>query len=102
MTVHMTQSVIFSIVMQGHVKLYIRVEDYDRLSRDDHVDDIYVDISAHPGNTFSSRQGYSGVRGNSRIDLSFRVQCTSNYYGSNCATHCQSRDNSGGALYLWK
>ena len=83
-------------VMQGRVKLYIRVEDYDRLSRDDHVDDVYVDIATHPSNRFSSRWAYGGVRGNSRIEMNFRVRCTNNYYGGNCATYCRSRDDSLG------
>ena len=89
-------TVMIVYVMQGRVRLYIRVEDYDRLNRDDHVDDVYVDISASPNNVFSSRRAYTGVRGNSRIELNFRLRCTSYYYGSDCTTHCESRDNSLG------
>ena len=75
--------------------LFIEVEDND-LVFDDHVDDVYVTITRNPSSSFSSRQTYTGVHGNSRIELSFRVQCTANFYGSNCATHCVPRDNSQG------
>ena len=78
------------------MRLYIRVEDYDSLNSDDHVDDVYVDISASPSSGFSSRRAYSGVRGNSVIEMNFRVQCISNYYGSDCATFCQGRDDNLG------
>ena len=83
-------------MLQGDVTLYIKVEDYDFFSSDDHVDDVYVPISLVPSSSFSSTTRYNGVNGNSRIELNFRVQCTSNYYGSNCATYCLRRDDSGG------
>ena len=81
--------------VQGTVRLFIEVEDAD-VFFDDHVDDVYVTITRNPNSSFSSRQAYTGVHGNSRIELSFRVQCTANFYGSNCATHCVARDDSGG------
>ena len=76
--------------------LFIEVEDYDSFNADDHVDDIYVSISRTPSSTFSSRAAYNGVHGNSRIELSFRVQCGRNFYGSNCSTYCVARNDSGG------
>ena len=78
------------------MRLFIEVEDYDSFNSDDHVDDIYVTISLTPSSSFTSRTAYNGVHGNSRIELSFRVQCTTNFYGSNCATYCVARDDSGG------
>ena len=81
--------------MQGTVRLFIKVED-DDYNADDHIDDIYVTISRTPSSSFTSRRAYYGVHGNSRIELSFRVQCKTNFYGSNCATYCAARDDSGG------
>ena len=82
--------------MQGTVKLFIEVVDHDSLSSNDHVDDIYVTITLTPSSSFTSRRAYTGIYGNSRIVLSFRVQCMSNYYGSDCATYCVPRDDSEG------
>ena len=84
------------LILQGTVRLLIEVEDYDSFNSDDHVDDVYVTISTNPSSPFSSRRAYDGVHGNSRIELNFRVRCASNYYGSNCATYCLRRDDSGG------
>ena len=81
--------------VQGTVTLFIEVEDNDPFF-DDHVDDVYATITQSPSSSFSSRQTYTGVHGNSRIELSFRIQCTANFYGSNCATHCVPKDDSGG------
>ena len=81
--------------LQGSVKLFVEVNDKD-LIFDDHVDDVYVTISRTPSSVFTSRVTYTGIHGNSRIELSFRVQCDSNFYGSNCATFCVARDDSGG------
>ena len=84
-----------TIFIQGTVRLYIEVEDND-VFFDDHVDDIYVTISLTPNSSFTSRTAYTGVHGKSRIELSFRVQCNSNFYDSNCAIFCMARDDSGG------
>ena len=77
------------------MRLYIEVEDND-VFYDDHVDDIYVTISLTPSSSFTSRTAYSGVHGNSRIELSFRLQCGSNLYGNNCTTFCEARNDSEG------
>ena len=82
--------------MQGSVKLYIKVEDYDPLNSNDHVDDVYITISLMPNSTFTPRQHYVGIYGSSRIELSFRLQCSSNLYGNNCTTYCVARDDSEG------
>ena len=78
------------------MRLFIEVEDYDSFNSDDHVDDIYATISLTPSTSFTSRTAYNGIHGNSRIELSFRVQCKTNFYGSNCATYCVAMDDSGG------
>ena len=76
--------------------MFIEVEDYDSFNSDDHVDDVYATISLSPSSSFTARQAYNGIRGNSRIELSFKVQCKRNFHGSNCATYCVPRDDNGG------
>ena len=55
---------------------------------DDHVDDIYTDISRDPSTEFSSVMPYTGSHGNSMIELSFRVQCAGGHGGRNCDQIC--------------
>ena len=81
---------------QGAVRLYIKVEDYDSYNSNDDVDNVDVTITLMPNSTFTPRQWYTGVYGNSRIELSFRLQCGSNLYGSNCTTFCVARNDSEG------
>ena len=86
--------------MQGTVRLFIQVEDYDPFGPDDHVADIYVTITLTPNSSFSARRAYNARDTNrnpgSVIELSFRVQCASNFYGSDCATYCVARDDREG------
>ena len=83
-------------ILQDAVELYIEVSDYDSFNSNDHVDDIYVTISLTPNATFTPRQVFIGNYGNSRIELSFRVQCSSNFYGNNCTTFCDDGDDPNG------
>ena len=93
-TVH---CVIYSIITQGTVILYIQVEDYDPYNSNDHIDNVYVTISLTPNSTFTPRQRYCGIYGRSRIELSFRLQCSSaDLYGSNCTTFCVARNDNEG------
>ena len=87
-------SALYIQTMQDTVRLFIQVEDYDPLDDNDHVDDIYVTITLTPNSSFTGP--YDGINGNSMIVLSFGLQCTSNFYGSDCATYCVPRDNSEG------
>ena len=82
--------------VQGQVQFYIEVVDNDDTDPDDHVDDIYVDISLSPSASFSQVMSYNGDHGNGRIELSFRVRCEESFYGQNCTTFCQPTDDSSG------
>ena len=82
--------------MQGRAQFYIEVVDLDVANPDDHVDDIYVDISLTPSTTFSPVMSFNGDHGNGRIELSFRVQCEASFFGPNCTTFCQPTDDSTG------
>ena len=87
----------FSIhMLQGSFQLYVRVVDEDSGNSDDHVDDIYIDISLSVSSSFTTQTDFYGDHGNSRIRLAFRVRCNANYYGSDCATYCVNTDDSTG------
>ena len=62
------------------------------------IDNVFVAISQATSSSFSERASFSGVRNRNPVtmELSFRVRCAINYYGSNCATMCQARDDSNG------
>lgn len=80
----------YKIIIQGQVQFYIEIVDEDTDgSPNDHVDDIYVDISLSPSATFSKVMSYNGDHGNGRIELSFRVQCEEPFFGQNCTTFHQ-------------
>ena len=81
---------------QGSFQLYVRVVDEDTGNSDDHVDDIYIDISLSVSSSFTTQTDFYGDHGNSRIRLAFRVRCNANYYGSDCATYCVNTDDSTG------
>ena len=59
---------------QGGFQLYISVVDED-VDIDDHVDDIFVDITLSPSTSFTPVQTFTGIYNNSMVELSFRVTC---------------------------
>ncbi len=63
---------------------------------DDHVDDVYADVTLSPSSSFTSWRTYNGDHGNAAITLRFKVTCSSNYYGRDCATYCVRTDTSRG------
>ncbi len=68
----------------------------DDANQDDHVDDIYIDGTLSPSNSFTAYQPYTGIYGNSQIELTFRVRCNPRFYGRNCTRYCVDTDNDGG------
>ena len=91
----MYYSLLYIQILQGTVRLFIRVDDYGQFNftTNDHVNDIYVTITLTPNSSFTSTRAYNSVNGMSTIELSFRLQCTSNFYGSDCATYCVATRN---------
>ena len=78
------------------MQVYIEIVDEDTDgSPNDHVDDIYVDISLSPSPTFSKVMSYNGDHENDRIELSFRVQCEELFFGQNCTTLVFSSTDDG-------
>ena len=49
-----------------------------------------IDLELELGANFTERTTYTGIYNISGLgfDISFRVQCSENYYGPNCATFC--------------
>ncbi len=82
--------------MQGAAQLFIQVIDDDTYSSDDHVDDIYIEGLLAPSDVFTEYDTYIGQYSNSRIQLRFRVQCDTGYYGFNCARYCMKRNDENG------
>ena len=78
------------------MRLFIQIEDYDPIGSNDHIDDVFVTIMLTPNSSFNSRTAYVGITENSRIELSFRLQCMNSFYGSNCTTFCMPRNDSEG------
>ena len=60
------------------------------------MDDIYIEGTVILGPDFTAIRTLGGDYGRSEIDLSFRVQCVVDFYGSDCATQCISTDDESG------
>ena len=50
-----------------------------------------INLELTPGPNFTERTTYTGTYYTSDLgfDMSFRVQCSENYYGPNCTTFCE-------------
>ena len=51
-----------------------------------------IDLELELGASFTERTTYTGIYNIPGLgfDMSFRVQCSENYYGPNCTTFCES------------
>ena len=71
--------------------------DYDgEGNRDEMIDDIIIRIPLDVSGRSFSRMTYEGRSGYARIDLSTRVSCAENFYGSDCRTLCVVPDDALG------
>ena len=67
-----------------------------------------IDLELELGADFTERTTYTGIYNISGLgfDMSFRVQCSENYYGPNCTTFCVSLkdvyvcDSAGGLICI--
>lgn len=57
------------------------------------IDRFPIDLELRVGPTFTSRTRYSGIYNLTTLDVSFRVECSVQYLGSNC-TKLDSEDLS--------
>ena len=85
-------------ISQGRFQLYVQVWDVDTSTPDDKVNDIYIQNHLPVNSSWTQQYTIYGSSnyGTVWIRLSFRVQCDSNYYGSDCATYCVPMNNSNG------
>ena len=68
-------------------------------------DMFLINLTLNIGPTFTDRTTYHGIMGSDvTFDLSFRVQCSENYYGPQCNVFCSevnqplSCDNEGNVV----
>ena len=67
-----------------------------------------IDLELELGANFTERTTYTGIYNISGLgfDMSFRVQCSENYYGPDCTTFCEpmegvyTYDNEGRAICI--
>ena len=59
------------------------------------INHFSIDLQLQPGPNFTDRVNYTGVYNISdlQFEISFRVQCSENYYGPNCTTFCVARQS---------
>ena len=55
------------------------------------INRFLIDLELELGASFTERTTYTGIYNISDLgfDMSFRVQCSENYYGPNCTTLCE-------------
>ena len=63
------------------IQIHIEILEFELMYTDDLIDRFAVDVT---GSTTSATKTLSGVVGLAEIELSLRLQCTSNFYGPNC------------------
>ncbi len=86
---------------QGRFQLYTKVIDDDDgwFNNDDDVDDVYANVYLSPSSSYTGEYSYRGNHGNSRLTFTFKVACSVNYYGSNCATYCIAQSSTTSGYY---
>ncbi len=79
----------FQFHFQGAFQLYIEALDDDAFS-DDHIEHIFInlDLEANSGPTLPGTYGdYVS------LTMTFRVNCSTGFYGHDCTVHCQQMDD---------
>ena len=56
------------------------------------LDRFPIDLRLGIGPNFTERTTYHGIHNLAQFDLSFRVQCSENYYGSQCDRFCSETE----------
>ena len=87
---------LYSSYVQGGVQLFAVVADFDLSDTLPVVDRSIIDQNVKVGENFSTPTNHSWQFNFGHFVLSFRVMCTENFYGSDCATLCMDRDDDLG------
>ena len=86
----------FSYIIQGRIQFHVDV--IDRRIPNSGISETLAIINRFPinleltlGASFTERTTYTGIYNISDLgfDMSFRVQCSENYFGPNCTTFCK-------------
>ena len=88
-----TYSIIF--FLKGSFQIAVRIFDEDVFD-DDLIDIVVFDRIIIPGSGWVGMENRQGVHNSATVSAEFRVDCNTNFYGSNCATFCVATDNSQG------
>ena len=82
---------------QGGIQFFIDALDRDvqtsgLVETEVFINHFAINLELEPGPTFTDRVNYTGIYNISDVefDISFRVQCTENYFGPNCTKKCVS------------
>ena len=82
---------------KGSCQVAIRSLDDDYpLSDDDLIDIVVFNINITPSNEWVSMENRHGFYNRATVSAEFRVDCSVNYYGTDCSTYCVPTDNSQG------
>ena len=88
-------NIIMILLSQGRIQLFIDAIDYDvgKLGQGDTIIAYGINLELQLGEGFTQRATYVSrvwiqVR-SINIDLSFKVQCSENYYGLSCGKFCK-------------
>ena len=74
--------------------MLIKAYDQDPISRDDFLDDIFIDMELEESNNFTAVQEFPGDMNKVSINMTFRVRrCPENLYGANCDAFCVAQDD---------
>ena len=79
-------------LLQGRIQFFIDALDNAGIPGETEViiSRFPINLELNPGSSFAERTTYTGIYSISGLgfDMSFRVQCSENYYGADCNTFC--------------
>ena len=78
--------------------MYVRAMDEDMFG-DDFLDDIFITRTLQVSNVFTEVMEYTGNNNKVTVGMSFRVRCQNNYYGADCDTFCEAKDDDVNGHY---
>ena len=77
---------------QGSFQLMVRLDDND-FNSPDLIDRVVPNVTLAVSTSFSSVRSQLGFYRIATLQLSFRVMCSQNFYGSDCTVFCQPQSS---------
>lgn len=65
----------------------------DALGFDDFLDNIFIEMELERSSNFTEVREFHGDMNAVSVNISFRVMCQDNFYGSSCDTFCLAQDD---------